>query len=116
MKTATALFAALLAKTASHMRPGDIESVAKHAYRRTVGSERQSIYMFSKYVCDLEQVVTFDFRDNGEALLLDCLGVLNFTTLFDVGANRGQWARYGLDKHPHGHVHCFEIVPETYAE
>jgi FkbM family methyltransferase len=39
---------------------------------------------------------------------------LNFRTIFDVGANVGEWATDALEHHPQARVHCFEIVPDTF--
>jgi FkbM family methyltransferase len=37
-------------------------------------------------------------------------------TVFDVGANIGQSARFFLDKFPHSHIYCFEPVSSTFRQ
>ena len=38
----------------------------------------------------------------------------NFQTLFDVGANRGQTAKYMRKKFPEAKIYCFEPIKDTY--
>ena len=53
-----------------------------------------------------------DFRTNGEAWLLRCLGPAT-ATILDVGANRGAWALAARRLCPDARIYCFEIVAET---
>jgi FkbM family methyltransferase len=54
---------------------------------------------------------------NGEYALLrrlaDCPD-LKFQTVFDVGANRGEWAMKVRALFAQAHIHCFEIAEPTY--
>jgi FkbM family methyltransferase len=58
----------------------------------------------------------WNFRDNGELHLLrtlaDHYGAAS-TTVFDVGANVGDYASSVVATMPRARVHCFEIVPAT---
>lgn len=57
----------------------------------------------------------YDFRTNGERRVLERLRGQPFTTLFDVGANVGDWAREASRAFPAARIHCFEAIPETCA-
>lgn len=57
-----------------------------------------------------------DPERNGEYWLLDRLGSGSPITVFDVGANCGEWSRAVLKRFPKAKVHAFEIVPETHAQ
>ena len=58
---------------------------------------------------------SYDLRRNGEAWLLRRLAAVNtLGQVFDVGANRGDWAALVLEANPAAHLHCFEICPPTY--
>jgi FkbM family methyltransferase len=50
---------------------------------------------------------------NGEADLMSRLSPFGFTTLFDIGANVGEWSSKALSFFPNANAHCFEIAPET---
>jgi FkbM family methyltransferase len=53
---------------------------------------------------------------NGESLFLARFGKLYPNpTVFDVGANSGDWASALLDVAPRAYVHCFEPHPATFA-
>src|SRR5262249_20120820 len=58
----------------------------------------------------------FEFTKNGEARVIDATvaarGADPFV-VFDVGANRGEWAKTVLARRPDAVVYCFEIVPAT---
>ena len=72
----------------------------------------------ARYVDVLNRLLHNDsgnIRLNGEAWLLSRLSTVSFT-VFDVGANRGDWTREALERLPAAAVHSFEPVPETFAE
>jgi len=57
-----------------------------------------------------------DQKTNGENFVLMAVGKYfgaTPITVFDVGANRGQWALNCLKYCPRTLLHCFELVPET---
>lgn len=51
---------------------------------------------------------------NGETLLLSTLGSLNFRTIFDVGANVGEWSLIAEKYFPNATIHAFELSNSTY--
>lgn len=55
--------------------------------------------------------VNFNQKQNGEERLLNKLSVLNFKTIFDIGANVGEWALFANQFWPKSTIHCFEILP-----
>jgi FkbM family methyltransferase len=58
----------------------------------------------------------YDFDSNGERWVLDQVSkARKVATVFDVGANRGDWTAIALEIFPGAHIHSFEIVPETYS-
>ena len=58
-----------------------------------------------------------EWVDSGEAALLRRLSVARpgITTVFDVGANVGGWARDAHAAWPHATIHAFEPAASTYA-
>jgi FkbM family methyltransferase len=59
--------------------------------------------------------LNYDMTSNGELHVLDCLSSFDFRTVFDVGANRGDYTRACLERLPKAHIHAFEIAPKTFA-
>jgi FkbM family methyltransferase len=55
----------------------------------------------------------YDSRTNGEYWLLSQLRSFNPGTIFDVGANRGEWSEHCAKAFPSATIHSFEIVPQT---
>jgi FkbM family methyltransferase len=57
---------------------------------------------------------SYDFHRNGEARVLRTLEErTTIRTVFDVGANTGEWSTMAVHTFPSAHVHAFEIVPQT---
>lgn len=57
--------------------------------------------------------VNWNSAENGEYRIFERLSGENLRTVFDVGANEGQWATMALAKCPDAVIHCFEMVPDT---
>src|SRR5437870_3558252 len=56
-----------------------------------------------------------DFRTNGELTLLrGALGSQETLTVFDVGANIGEWSRLALTVNANIDLHCFEPSRATF--
>ena len=49
----------------------------------------------------------------GEAGLVRRLSPAQFRTVFDVGANTGEWTAIALRAWPHASLHAFEVSPPT---
>ncbi len=57
----------------------------------------------------------YDFHENGEHFVLEMLARQPAVdTLFDVGANVGDWSLMAARMMPGASIHGFEIVPETF--
>ena len=63
----------------------------------------------------LQENFNYDIDTNGERWLVQTLagrGLLK--TVFDVGANHGDWTSEVLQASPAASIHCFEISPPTF--
>lgn len=59
--------------------------------------------------------LNYDIRTNGELSAITKLAKIGgITTVFDVGANRGDWTALAARAFPSAQIHSFEIVPETF--
>lgn len=59
----------------------------------------------------------YEFDTNGERRVLEKLATVfpSHPMLFDVGANRGEWALTASEIFSGSTIHAFEIVPQTFA-
>jgi FkbM family methyltransferase len=57
----------------------------------------------------------FEIGENGERALLRSLDGEGIRTVYDVGANIGDWSLDASRSFPSAKVHAFEPVPDTYA-
>lgn len=57
---------------------------------------------------------SYDFDRNGERRLLETLATVPVHTVFDVGANVGDWSLAAARVLPLATIHCFELSPRTY--
>ena len=53
---------------------------------------------------------------NGEHRVLAIVGAEPARTVFDVGANVGEWTASALESFPSAQIHAFELVPDTAEE
>jgi FkbM family methyltransferase len=62
--------------------------------------------------------VNYNCNTNGEKFVVERIASLcdGNGTLFDVGANNGEWTTIGLSNFPHGEIHAFEVVPDTFLK
>lgn len=58
---------------------------------------------------------SYDFEKNGESDLILKLRSLNPKTVFDVGANIGDWSKIALGNFPQSKIHSFELSKSTYT-
>jgi FkbM family methyltransferase len=65
------------------------------------------------HVYDTEYAMK-EFAWGGETQLMDKLKQFKFNTIFDVGANIGEWAKMVLDRQVDAQIHSFEPVPEVF--
>src|SRR5690606_34205235 len=57
---------------------------------------------------------SYDFDRNGERRLLEVLASVPVRTVFDVGANVGDWSLAAAQALPLATIHCFELSPRTF--
>jgi FkbM family methyltransferase len=57
---------------------------------------------------------SYDFVEGGEKNLMQRLAPLSFQTIFDVGANTGEWAMLAQTYFPKAVFHTFEISENTF--
>lgn len=57
---------------------------------------------------------SYNFDKNGERQLLATLSTMNLCTVFDVGANVGDWSHVAASYLPQANIHCFELSPRTF--
>lgn len=55
-----------------------------------------------------------EFAQHGELQMMTKLSKYDFRTIFDVGANIGEWSRMVRPLHRNAVIHQFEVVPDTY--
>jgi FkbM family methyltransferase len=60
--------------------------------------------------------VSFDFKHNGEERVLNILTENGLDTVFDVGANVGEFSREVRRRNPNSVIYAFEIIPQTFRE
>jgi FkbM family methyltransferase len=82
--------------------------LASHSDAPLVCAARNAAHWLTEFL----HAENHDFRTNGEARLLECLGHTAITIL-DVGANRGAWALEARRRCPNATIYCFEIASET---
>lgn len=85
--------------------------VSKNRRRKWVGTIAGKCRRFlDRY----ENANDYAFESNGEQFVLQTLARHhNFTCIFDVGANVGDWAKLAHQACPRAKIHCFEIMPPT---
>jgi FkbM family methyltransferase len=91
-----------------------LQMVRKHAQGRSFLSGK--ISSLCEHYLRFYNNVDWDFERNGEAVLVRRLGVFDFQTVFDVGANRGDWLERALRAFPRARIHAFEIAKPTYQK
>lgn len=59
--------------------------------------------------------LNYNIHSNGELCVMAKLSRTGgITTLFDVGANLGEWSYLAMNRFPDAIIHAFEIVPQTF--
>lgn len=92
----------------------DQESLAKHIGSQRTKPANKSFATFAKAVAGHYDGITNTLWTNGEKELIENTGSLGLKTVFDVGANIGNWTKLAYDAHPSADIHSFEIVPDTF--
>ncbi len=73
-------------------------------------------YIGAKYH-QIQENWDYDIDYNGERWLAQTLASHNLLkTVFDIGANRGDWAAMVLEANPEAKIHCFEICTPMFQK
>lgn len=84
--------------------------IRQHRRSRTVGL----LHRAARFVENAYANVGSDVAENGELEMLRRLARFNFTTIFDVGANVGDWSIRALTCWPSARAHAFEVAKPTF--
>ena len=100
------------------MLPGRLRSYLER-HRNYLALHRKSRFVrqLSSYCVQLHALYensNYDPQTNGEHFVLRTLAGQHFNSIFDIGANVGDWALMAHEVFPKAQIHCFEIVPQTY--
>jgi FkbM family methyltransferase len=80
------------------------------------GPVSKALYLAARTYSRAYVNLNYDMKTNGEFYLLDRLCNADVSTIFDVGANKGEYALACLGRIKQAQVHCFEIVPATFSK
>jgi FkbM family methyltransferase len=82
---------------------------------RTKGPLQVAMLRFARAYIHAFHDYSYNCRLNGEQVLLDRLRSVGLQTIFDVGANVGDWSLYARHAFPAATVHAFELSEDTRA-
>lgn len=83
-------------------------------FTRSKHGIRKSISVLAELYLDSFNDCSGNIDINGERFLLSTLAAVNFKTIFDVGANVGDWSLIAAGYFPKAIVHAFELSNSTY--
>jgi FkbM family methyltransferase len=72
------------------------------------------LYKWAKGYVKKYEGYSYDFQKNGEMRLIHTLKQFSLKTVFDVGANVGDWTKMALQAFPESTVHAFELSEGTF--
>ena len=73
------------------------------------------IYKFARRFILNYEGFSYSFEKNGEKHLLDALSGININTIFDIGANVGDWTEFVIKKFNEAKIHSFEISKTSFS-
>lgn len=76
---------------------------------------RTSLANWCQRYLDRHRGYSYEFYDNGESELLARIAKTRPRTVFDVGANVGEWANIAANVFPEAQIHCFELSERTFS-
>jgi FkbM family methyltransferase len=80
------------------------------------GFVSRAIYRMADIYTKAYNNLNYSMEENGELRVLNRLASRDFKTVFDVGANRGDYTALCLARFPSATIHSFEIVPATFKK
>lgn len=81
---------------------------------KKITNPKYAIYSWAKRYIRKYEGFSYRFEKNGEKVLINRLRDFDIKTVFDVGANVGDWTSMALANFPDAEVHSFELSKETY--
>ncbi len=113
-RMAARLAAKALAKLLDGMAPGDVTWLARNLFPDRDSPGASALSSFSQYYREIFYLNGLpNMQLNGEFALLQKLADAKLDTIFDVGANVGDWTLTAKRIFPSATVHAFEIIPKT---
>jgi FkbM family methyltransferase len=91
-----------------------IQSVVWNFTRSKRGISKK-LSAFAEFYLDNYYDSYGSFDINGERFLLQSLKSIDFNTIFDVGANVGNWSLIAAEYFPKATIHAFELSSSTYS-
>ena len=83
-------------------------------YLSALGAPSFLLYKLCKSYVRTYEGYSYRFPKNGEARLLEQLGQHDIKTVFDVGANVGEWSVLAKSRFPDADIHAFELSESTF--
>ena len=83
--------------------------LAQHRRSRVVSG----VASYARAYLDAYENYNYDVSSNGERRVLQTLSRFDLQTIFDVGANIGEWTELASRLHRQAAIHAFEVVPTT---
>src|ERR1700687_29901 len=75
----------------------------------------QALHRFAVFIEECYDNDEWDMCANGETALMRRLAPAQFSVVFDVGANQGDWSIEALKTWPESRAHVFEVAAPTYG-
>jgi FkbM family methyltransferase len=85
--------------------------IGRHRHSRSV----QCLHTLARFFEDAYENVGAELTEHGELELIRRLVPFGLKTVFDVGANVGDWSTAALERWPSASVHAFEVAPQTFG-
>ncbi|MEA1972954.1 MAG: FkbM family methyltransferase [Candidatus Cloacimonadota bacterium] len=83
-------------------------------FLRLIGNPMLTMYKVARLYIEKYEGFSYDFDKNGESVLIDKLKQFDFKTVFDVGANIGNYTIMLNKNFKQAKVHSFEISDDTF--
>ncbi len=95
--------------------PQEIQALAVSLMKNRNEWGEQALALFCRTYLNAYNNFNYDINSNGETMLMDRLRILSLKTVFDVGANIGDWSLSANAHFPLARIYAFELVPTTYS-
>ncbi len=99
----------------SKLTRSEMENMIALAFDKEGVQKKEWLQILGKAITAFGGGVRNTIDTNGEKWLIENTGKLEFNTIFDVGANIGEWSKLAYAAHKQASIQSFEIVPETYV-